>query len=207
MSELSRLPMFPLGSVVFPFTAVPLVVFEPRYQTLLDTVLSDDDRFGVVLIERGFEVGGGDARFAHGTMVEVVATQDLDGDRRAIVVAGTQRIRVLEWLDDDPHPWARVEVIAFGDPPEPAAVERLATALDRVMALASELGADVLSQSDLEVSEDPLTAAYQLAALSPLTELDDQRLLEFDDTPAMVEAACEMLDEQARLLTGRLGSG
>jgi uncharacterized protein len=39
-------------------------VFEPRYQALLDLVLAGDRRFGIVLIERGFEVGGGDHRFA-----------------------------------------------------------------------------------------------------------------------------------------------
>ncbi len=61
-----RLPMFPLGTVVFPYTAVPLRVFEPRYQHLLDDVLGGDRSFGSVLIERGSEVGGGDARFEVG---------------------------------------------------------------------------------------------------------------------------------------------
>ena len=45
--------MFPLGSVVYPFTAIPIRVFEPRYQALLDRVLDDDRSFGMVLIERG----------------------------------------------------------------------------------------------------------------------------------------------------------
>ena len=50
---MKSLAMFPLGSVVFPFTAVPLRVFEPRYQHLLDDVLNGDRTFGSVLIEKG----------------------------------------------------------------------------------------------------------------------------------------------------------
>ena len=56
-------PMFPLGSVLFPHALLPLRIFEPRYQALLDSCLAGDGRFGVVLIERGFEVGGGEDRF------------------------------------------------------------------------------------------------------------------------------------------------
>src|SRR4051812_26706984 len=58
------LPMFPLGTVLFPHAVLPLHVFEPRYRALVETCLHSDGRFGVVLIERGYEVGGGDARFA-----------------------------------------------------------------------------------------------------------------------------------------------
>src|SRR5665811_2213449 len=103
--------MFPLGSVIFPYSAVPLRVFEPRYLTLLERVQAGDGMFGTVLIERGFEVGGGDSRFAIGTTVRVVGSTDLPEGDKAIVVAGVERLRIVEWLDDDPHPWAKVETI------------------------------------------------------------------------------------------------
>ena len=41
-----KVPMFPLGSVVYPYTAIPIRVFEPRYQTLLDRVLATIDPSG-----------------------------------------------------------------------------------------------------------------------------------------------------------------
>ena len=56
------LPMFPLGCVLFPHAHLPLHVFEPRYRTLTRDCLRTDREFGVVLIERGSEVGGGDSR-------------------------------------------------------------------------------------------------------------------------------------------------
>ena len=57
------MPMFPLGSVLLPGVVLPLHVFEPRYQQLVrDCLETDEHEFGVVLIDRGSEVGGGDSR-------------------------------------------------------------------------------------------------------------------------------------------------
>lgn len=197
--------MFPLGSVVFPFTGVTLRVFEPRYQALLDRVADDDGRFGIVLIERGFEVGGGDVRFDSGTLVEVMYVRELPEGHKAVALAGVGRIAVSRWLADDPHPWAEVRQIPFGAPPPIEQIDRFSASLDRVMALASELGVDVFSRADLEVADDPLAAAYQLAALSPLTPLDQQKLVDEDDPSTMVDLACSMLADQAELLEARLG--
>jgi Lon protease-like protein len=83
--------MFPLGSVVFPFSGVPLRIFEPRYQVLLDAVLSEECSFGSVLIERGFEVGGGDLRMEIGTRLRVLAHQEVEEGHRVIIAAGVER--------------------------------------------------------------------------------------------------------------------
>ena len=56
------LPMFPLGTVLLPGAVLPLHVFEPRYRQLVQDCLAGEPEFGVVLIERGSEVGGGDQR-------------------------------------------------------------------------------------------------------------------------------------------------
>jgi uncharacterized protein len=196
--------MFPLGSVMFPFTAVPLRVFEPRYQALIDRVMDGDRRFGIVLIERGFEVGGGDQRFDTGTLVEAIAVQELEGGHRAVMVAGIQPIRVVKWLEDDPHPWAEVELVDLGEPPPVELLASTRRELERVLTLASELGADVFSNVDLEVAEDPLAAAYQLAALTPTTTFDHQRLIESPDATEMLNSMSQFLAEQAEILTARL---
>lgn len=191
--------MFPLSSVVFPYTAVPLRIFEPRYQTLLDRVLAHDRSFGMVLIERGREVGGGDLRFSIGTMVKVIAVNPIPetGDR-AVMVAGIKRIRVVRWLPDDPHPTADVEDYPDSDD-RVAVVDSALSSLRRVFALASELGSDV-SGIQLEVSEEPLAASYQLAALCPVTVLDSQQLLEAGGAASRLQLAREMLDDRAELL-------
>ena len=70
--------MFPLGTVLLPFAHLPLHIFEPRYRALVKDCLAGDGEFGVVLIERGHEVGGGDVRFGVGTVARIVQTAELN---------------------------------------------------------------------------------------------------------------------------------
>src|SRR5262249_13665479 len=102
------MPMFPLGTVLFPHAMLPLHLFEERYRALAETCLRGDGRFGVVLIERGFEVGGGDQRFAVGTVARIVEAAQTPDGRYLLSTVGTERFRVRKWLDDDPFPRADV---------------------------------------------------------------------------------------------------
>src|SRR5918994_7226903 len=113
-----RLPMFPLGNVLLPGELLPLNVFEPRYRRLVLDCLAAEDvpEFGVVLIERGSDVGGGETRTSIGTAARIVRLMPLGGGRFNVVAAGIRRINVLEWLKDDPYPVGDID-----DWPEPAA--------------------------------------------------------------------------------------
>lgn len=198
--------MFPLGSVVFPYSGVPLRVFEPRYQVLLDAVLSEKCSFGSVLIERGFEVGGGDLRLDVGTRLRVLAHQEIESGHRAIVAAGVERIRIIEWMEDDPHPWAVVE--AAPDPTEDIRDIRddVRSRLEVLLTLASEMGADT-ADLDLDVGDDPVAASYQLAAFIPVTPLDSYALLSAPGPRARMELAVRMLDDQIELARLQMGGG
>ncbi len=201
--------MFPLGTVIFPFTAVPLRVFEERYQALVDRVLAEESEFGTVLIERGSEVGGGDVRSSVGTSLRLAGVTDLDDGHRAIVVVGTGRIRVERWLPDEPHPWAIAGPDPDADDLGDGAGERLGIVkakLAKVMALASELGADT-AEVDLDVADDPLTASYQLSALAPVSPLDALALLSCEGPSARLDLAGTMLDERIELIEAQLAGG
>src|SRR5438105_15818760 len=112
-----RLPMFPLGTVLLPSAHLPLHIFEPGYRALVKDVLAGDGEFGVVLIERGREVGGGDARFGVGTVARILQTAELPDGRWLVDAVGTERFRVTEWLPEDPYPLALVEALE-DEPPE-----------------------------------------------------------------------------------------
>src|SRR3954451_24885804 len=105
------MPMLPLRTGLFPHTALALPLFEDRYRALAETCLRGDGRFGVVLIERGFEVGGGDQRFAVGTVARIVAAAPTPDGRYLLATVGTERFRVKKWLDDDPFPRAEIDVL------------------------------------------------------------------------------------------------
>ena len=96
--------MFPLSSVLFPGAVLPLRVFEPRFLRLMEDAAADRNRFGVVLIERGREVGGGDHRFTVGTEAHVVGMGPSgDGDLTVLAV-GMHRFEIANWLPDEPYP-------------------------------------------------------------------------------------------------------
>src|SRR5687767_5279898 len=103
---MAELPMFPLGTVLLPGGVLPLHIFEPRYREMIRTCLDGDGTFGVVLIERGSEVGGGDVRSDAGTLARIVEASETDDGRWGVVAVGAARIRVAAWLPDDPFPRA-----------------------------------------------------------------------------------------------------
>src|SRR3546814_2588594 len=129
------MPMFPLGSVLFPSLVLPLHVFEPRYRALVRDVLDGDGEFGVCLIERGAEVGGGDVRTDIGTVARVHEARELPDGRWALVAVGERRIVVERWLPDDPYPRADVR-----DLPDPTpSIAEVALLPDEIGRATSEL--------------------------------------------------------------------
>ncbi|MDF2444355.1 MAG: uncharacterized protein JWR01_2558, partial [Subtercola sp.] len=105
------LPVFPLGSVLFPYMPLQLRLFEERYLVMLSKVLeSDPAEFGVVLIERGQEVGGGEQRFAVGTLAQIAQLEAPEG-HVVLVAVGTRRFVVDEWMPDNPFPEAHASLL------------------------------------------------------------------------------------------------
>lgn len=171
-------PMFPLGSVLMPAMPLPLRLFEPRYLAMLDAVLDRETLdFGVVLIERGSEVGGGDARFGVGTMARVEQVENGDG-LAAVIARGTQRFSIDAWGPEDP--WPQAEVTPLEDLRWSAThADQLAETEQTVrstLARASEF-VDVLWGPDVELSEDPLDRSWQLAGIALAGPLDQVALL------------------------------
>jgi Lon protease-like protein len=184
------LPMFPLGSVLFPAMPLALRVFEERYLKMMGHVLDQEhSRFGVVLIERGSEVGGGDKRFDVGTTAEVLQVEAPDGPL-AVVARGGQRFRVIRWLEEDPYPQAEVEFLEDIDPfvRDPEQLPALETLVRETLAYLQSENLQVVWPSDIELAVDPVERAWQLAGISPLGPLDHQDLLECESVTHLVQA-------------------
>ena len=198
-------PMFPLGTVLFPHALLPLHVFEPRYRALTEACLAGDGEFGVVLIERGSEVGGGDTRVAIGTLARILEAGRLPDGRYVLATTGVRRLRVEQWLPEEPYPRAEIELLGDGAP-SPAAADQRADVerqLRRVLALRAELG-EAGPPVDVRLDDDPVRASFEAAALAPVGPLDAQRLLELDSPSARLEALAALLEEEAGFLELRL---
>lgn len=193
--------MFPLGSVLFPYTPLPLRVFEPRYLTMLGRLLdAEEPTFGVVLIERGHEAGGGDQRSSVGTLARLLEISTGDDDMYALAV-GTERITVDRWLDDDPHPQAEVSPVPpleWNEALTPLLTE--AEALVRRMLARSAAIGEAAWDPNVELSDDPVASAWQLAAIAPLGEYDRFTLLQSTTTGGLLRQIIDLTLEIEPLL-------
>ena len=197
--------MFPLGSVVFPHTPVPLHVFEPRYRALARDCTRGNGHFGIVLISRGSEVGGGDERFSVGTVVRIAESIEYPDGRWDILAVGDRRIRVATWLPDDPYPVALVQDLVEHPLDEGGGLlEQAEREVRRALSLKSELGEPSVPPT-FAFDPDPSRAAYQLAAVAPIGSLDKQRLLELESPAARLQELTRLTAEAAELLAYRLG--
>jgi Lon protease-like protein len=204
-----RLPVFPLGTVLMPTQLLPLHIFEPRYRELMRQLTEPDSprQLGVVLIERGHEVGGGDQRVATGTVGRLDAAQQTPDGRWMALFTGTDRFRVVEWLPDDPFPQARVEELPepeWDAADEPALI-RAEELVRETLALAAELG-EAAVPAGLELVDDPAQRTWQLCAAAPLGPFDRQRLLEAP-TPIRLATLVEQTADARQMLAFRLGGG
>jgi uncharacterized protein len=201
-----ELPMFPLGSVLLPGMALPLRVFEPRYRSMMGEVLADSPpRFGVVLIERGSEVGGGDVRAGVGCVATVLSHEELPDGQLLLLGAGSHRIRIERWLPEDPYP--RATVTDWPDEPDVAPVDtarivELTEELRDLVAGSAELSGERLP-SDLEFSDDPGERVWQLGIMAPVGSLDRLKLLSCPSLRRRLSLLGDLLGEQRELLEAR----
>ncbi len=202
------LPVFPLGSPLVPTQILPLHVFEDRYRLLMETLTAfgSSAEMGVVMIERGSEVGGGDQRAAVGTVAHLIESERLGDGRWVAIFVGSHRFSVERWLDDDPYPQAIVEERADEDwdPAEGPLLDALELSVRHALSLAGELGEQV-GGPGFALSDQPVVAAWELCARAPLGPLDRQGLLSAPNRHDRLLLLDRLVSDATALLAFRLG--
>ena len=186
--------MFPLGTVLMPAMPLSLRIFEERYLKLTgDLILQENPEFGVVLIDRGPEVGGGEKRLSLGTLASVTNIGTLD-QFYGLEAVGTQRFRVNAWLPDDFYPMADIEFIPdlIWDESLLAEKIKLEMKVRNLLAFASEFG-DLQYGSDTELSDDPISSCWQLAGVLPVGPLDQLDLLNSESPQELMSKTNEIV--------------
>lgn len=216
--------MFPLGTPLLPGALLPLHVFELRYRMMMDDVLaSEPHEFGVVMIERGHEVGGGDVRSAVGTLARVVRSEEADDGRRAVIAFGSRRLRVVEWLPDDPYPVASVEDWPIADGAEAAGdddgsdgdvgvgvsgIEQdLVTRVSRFVALVRRLDERAPDVDGRSLDEELVDYVYRVASSLPVGPADRQAVLSASSSAEAARRLASAIDDLDALVRFRTGLG
>ncbi len=204
MAETATVPLFPLGSVLFPGMLLPLHIFEPRYRLLLQRALQTDQPFGIVLISSGPEVGGQAEPHRIGTTARVVGTTPLPGGRSFIIVRGERRF-AIETIDAEREPYLVGEV-RYLDEDDGADAAELA---DRAADSFGQYLTGIISTSNDARTEVPLAelregtpadVSYRIAGGLGIDAAERQRLLETERAAPRLESVIRLLERENTLL-------
>ncbi|HEX4830356.1 MAG TPA: LON peptidase substrate-binding domain-containing protein [Trebonia sp.] len=211
MSEI--LPLFPLGTVLFPGMVLPLHVFEERYRELVRDLLAGPEprELGIVAIRSGQEAGARSPRELHevGCVAAVREVAAHDDGRFDLVTVGTRRFRLLGTDDARPYLQAQVEPLiddasaeAGEDAASTAAMATLVAAVQSAFrsylnALADRAGA-VIRVAD--IPDDPALLSFVIAAAMIIDLPERQGLLAAPDAMTRLRAERQLLTRERAML-------
>jgi uncharacterized protein len=197
---LNSLPLFPLGTVLFPQGALPLRIFEVRYLDMVSKCIQAGAPFGVVALTEGIEVQmpQGHEAFANvGTLAMITHHASPQPGLKVVQCMGAQRYRITRrerlkhglWVADVEHlePDMPVEL--------PQELEPFASALRKVV---SSLPAEVVSlqlEASAEAWNDCGWVANRWCELLPIPLPVKQRMLELDNPVIRLELVGDMLEK------------
>lgn len=197
MDEQSQIvPLFPLETVLFPYTAIPLHVFEPRYRELVLYCLEHDSPFGVVLIREGQEVGDTDpVLYEVGTLARIGRLRRLSDGRFQLLASGEERFRIRHLIRGE-APYLQAEITLWHDVETDWEVLRAYTEslraqfLEFLRAVLEPMGVQV---NDIRLPEDPIAFSFVLAGTLQAPLPFRQYLLEIQDTLERLRLIKEIL--------------
>ncbi len=206
MAPGATIPLFPLGSPLFPGMVQQLHIFEPRYRALVADLLEGAESgspaiFGVVAIREGFEVGqdGAKALADIGCVAEVRGVVTLPDGRFELLIVGFQRF-TLDAVIDDVTPYLQAQVgwipeLRGEEADELADQVRAAFAAYRAE-LASNGGDD---EAD-DLPDDATLLSYAVGAAVGLPEADRQRVLAAANTTERLRLLLSLLRRERGML-------
>ena len=205
--------MFPLEQAVLPTAIVPLHIFEPRYRALAhDVIPRSDPEFGIAPIDRGREVGGDDVRADVAVVARVIQFEEFPDGRWAVISVATRRVRVAEWLSDDPYP--RAMVVDWPDDDAADYLDRLGDdalggideSVERIRRAAGRMqpGRTI---PEAVFSHVPAVATWEAAVFAQLNPFDAMQLLRVAGAVARLEAADQLIRERAEVLEALADQG
>ncbi len=195
-----ELPLFPLPEVVlFPGRPLPLHIFEFRYRIMMNTILEDDRRFGVLMWD---QQSGRPASI--GCCAEILRYERLPDDRMVIECLGQQRFRVLDYVREKPYrvglvEWIEDEPVAEDLSPLGLEVRQL---LDDVVRLSSKLTEQSI-QLPPDLPQLPRELSFWIASNFHGVAGEQQKLLEMQITADRLKREAEILTTTRNHLAAR----
>jgi ATP-dependent Lon protease len=199
----TTLPILPLrGLVVYPFTAVPLTVGQPRSIKLVDEVMSSDRLIGLVATKQpDIENPGPDDLYTIGTAATIHRMFRAPDGTIRLVIQGIARFKITEFIQQEPYLRAIIEPNpeAKGSSLEEEAIARnVRDQFQHIAEMIPSIPAEIVAS--ITSIQDPLQTAYTIANFQRM-ELDDgQKLLELDSSLEKLKALVTILLRESEVL-------
>ena len=197
------LPILPLrGVVVYPNTAVPLTVGQPRSIKLVDDVVGGDKLVGLVAaLDPEKETPGPNELYRIGTIATVHRLlRATDGTVR-LLVQGMQRFRLGEFVEEEPYLKAHIELLPETEEKNIETDALARNARDQFQQITQMIPSfpDELVNSITSL-EDPLQTAYTIANFQRIELKDAQEILELDSVYEKLKKLIGLLVREAEVL-------
>jgi len=210
------IPLFPLGTVLFPGVVLPLHIFEPRYRALIRHLMTQPPgtprEFGVIAIRHGWETGSVQSLYDVGCTAELRQVTSHPNGTHDIVAVGRRRFRLIDTVDGV-HPYLCGRVSWLPDDSSRAAESTVlrgsvAEVFTRYLGMLGEgddEGTGIPPDPPPALPDDPRALSHLIAASAPLTVEDRQSLLRERCTASRLRLELRILKREATMLR-RLGA-
>ncbi|MGQ9657577.1 MAG: LON peptidase substrate-binding domain-containing protein [Fimbriimonadales bacterium] len=202
------IPLFPLETVLFPYTALPLHIFEPRYREMVMHCLETDTPFGVVLIREGREVADPEVQVHEvGTLARIGRLRRQPDGRLHLLALGEERFQIVRlirheapylkahvrlWRDHEPFDWDTEQQYA----------DAVAQRFREFLHLALDAGG--LRVDDIELPHSPTALSFAIAGTLQLEMPLRQYLLELQDARERLRLVEQVLETLTQALTSTM---
>ena len=171
-----KIPIFPLRTILFPGSKLPLRIFEPRYLDMVSACMRSKREFGIVLSRKVPQPGMLET-YATGTLATIIDWNQGNDGLLGITVLGTNKFELLSMIkQEDGLNIGEIKIIEgeedFKAPPN----------FDNMISLLEAILDDIDLYEDREkFFESASWASFRFAEILPLKIEDKQKCLEFDD--------------------------
>ncbi len=197
------LPILPLrGVVMYPHTAIPLTIGQPRSVRLIDDIAGKDRLIGLVAAhDPENESPNPGEIYDVGTVATVHRLFRAPDGTIRLLVQGLARIRIDEYTEIEPYLVAQIsrhpERITTNIEVEALArtvVEQFTRLAELVPSIPAELISSTLNM------DDPLNLAYAIATYIRMDLKDGQEVLEIDDVKDKFRRLMNILNKELEVL-------
>lgn len=184
------IPLFPLHSVLFPYGALPLRIFEPRYLEMISSCMKTNKGFGICLIRKGSEVGEVADTYETGTLSEITYFNTQPDGLLGITASGKQRFEIIS-REIQNNQLTIAEVRLLPNEPNVPLSDEFQSAVQILKNLFQQLGYPFIKIEKRYT--DTSWVSCRLAELLPLALEEKQSFLQMNDPIQRMEQIWELM--------------